>query len=100
MYDELFPFSYYQHSYFVNVDPRKLPLVYQLVPPLYIPGFGKPFNLRVYDLDLTPAGRDSAFIDSIPFVVEPDFNLTNPYITNITSTGANGVSITLGLTWQ
>lgn len=100
IYDMLFPFSFYQQSYFVNVDPRNLPLVYKIIPPLYIPEFGTQFHLRVFDLDLSPAGRDSILMDSIPFIVEPDFSLTNPYINGVTSTGTNGVQVTLGLTWQ
>jgi hypothetical protein len=100
IYDESFPFSYYQQTYFVNVDPRNLPLTYNLIPRLYIPEFGKLFHLRVFDLDLAASGRDSVLMDSIPFVVAPDFNLTNPYINNVTSAGTNGVQVTLGLTWQ
>lgn len=100
IYDTTFPFSFYQHTYFVNVDPRILPLVFNLVPPLYIPEFGKQFHLRIYDLDLSSSGRDSALIDSIPFIVEPDFNLTNPYLSTVTSAGTNGANVTLGLTWQ
>lgn len=100
IYDTLFPFSYFQQTHFINVDPRNLPLVYNLVPPLYIPGFGKQFHLRVFDLDLSLTGRDSVLMDSIPFTVEPDFSLTNPYINSVSSAGTNGVSVTLGLTWQ
>lgn len=100
IYDTLFPFSFYQQTHFVNVDPRHLPLVYNLVPPLYIPGFGKQFHLRIYDLDLSVAGRDSVLMDSIPFLVEPDFSLTNPYINSVTSSGVNSVNVTLGLSWQ
>lgn len=100
IYDTLFPFSYFQQTHFINVDPRNLPLVYNVVPPLYIPQFGKLFHLRIFDLDLSSAGRDSVLMDSIPFTVEPDFSLTNPYIGNVSSSGTNGVNITLGLTWQ
>lgn len=100
IYDTLFPFSFYQQTHFVNVDPRNLPLVYNLTFPLYIPGFGKQFHLRVYDLDLSSAGRDSILMDSISFVVEPDLSLTNPYINSVSSIGTNGVSVKLGLTWQ
>jgi hypothetical protein len=100
IYDETFPFSYYQQTFFVNVDPRSLPLVYYLVPPVQIPQFGKQFHLRVFDLELSASGRDSTFMDSIPFVVEPDFSLSNPYISEVTATGAGGINVTLGLTWR
>ncbi len=100
IYDTLFPFSYFQQTHFINVDPRNLPLVYNLIPPLYIPGFGKQFHLRVFDLDLSVSGRDSVLMDSIPFTVEPDFSLANPYINGVSSSGTNSISVTLGLTWQ
>ncbi|MCC6385492.1 MAG: hypothetical protein LC117_02455 [Bacteroidia bacterium] len=100
IYDTSFPFSYYQQTHFQNVNPFSLPLAYSMVPPIYIPGFGKPFYLRVFDLDLTSAGIDSTLMDSILFVVEPDFNLSNPYQSTVSGTGSRGTAVSLGLLWQ
>jgi hypothetical protein len=100
IYDTLFPLSFYQASCFFNVDPRQLPITYQMVPPVYIPAWGKPFHIRVYDREITIHGADSTFMDSVLFVVQPDFTLPNPYVSNFTSTGAAGVELTLGVIWQ
>ncbi len=100
IYDILFPLSFYQASCFFNMDPRQLPITYKLVPPVYIPAWGKPFHLRVYDREISASGVDSTLMDSVLFVVQPDFTLPNPYVSYFTSTGAAGVELTLGVIWQ
>ncbi len=98
-YDTTFDFTFSQQTHFLNVTPDTLPLTYQVDPALYIPGFNKPFHLRIYDFELDTPSVDSTFMDSILFVV-PDPGAPVPYPPNLTGMGANGASVTISLLWR
>ncbi|HKR06535.1 MAG TPA: hypothetical protein VJY62_18010 [Bacteroidia bacterium] len=97
--DEGLPMSFHQLTHFANVLPLHpdTPLVYYLVPPFQIlPEYiDTTIYLTMYDLDFADPLNDSMYMDSIPFTVGSDDN-----VTFIDSSGFNGSRIILGLEWK
>ena len=102
--DEGLPMIYDQATHFNNVLSLSpdTPLVYYLTQPFQIlPEYiDSTFYLTMNDLDYDANDTSFTHMDSIPFAIGPDNNLTNPYITSKSSIGINGSIVTLGLEWK
>jgi hypothetical protein len=96
--DVLPPMYYSQDTHFQDITPLPAdsPLVYFLTDPaLILPEYiDTTFYLKVNDLDLGTV-NDTNLIDSIPFAITNDHQ-----ITSVTGTGFNGTVVTLGLQWK
>lgn len=97
--NELLPLSFHQTTHFSNILPlhTDTPLVYYIIPPFQIlPEYiDTTFYLTMLDLDFVGPDTTSIYMDSIPFTVGHDFN-----VTSIDNFGFNGSHVTLGLEWK